>query len=156
MCKCNPAGPATRMFEPLKAPKFPLKVVLNFTASLTSPRCYGSTLSPGLPTLLVRKTESMWASCPHWLLSPLSPPPRSIFFLSSEHAASPPSARCLEMDWDGEEAHTAREVGRRRSERGGKGKPEGERKKGRIEQKEREAILRTCDTLIINKLRLNA
>lgn len=37
----------------------------------------------------------------------------------------------------------------------GKGKPEGERK-GRIEQKEREAILRTCDTLIINKLRLNA
>lgn len=40
-------------------------------------------------------------------------------------------------------------IERKESQRGGE-------EEGRIEQKEREAILRTCDTLIINKLRLNA
>ena len=32
----------------------------------------------------------------------------------------------------------------------------GREEEGRIEQREREAILQTCDTLIINKLGLNA
>ena len=92
-------------------------------------------------------------------LLPVSPHLNYISISSSlfEHAAAADWALCLGRDWDGEGevAHATREVERRQSERE-RGKPEGGEEEGRIERREREAILQTCDTLIINKLGLNA
>lgn len=69
------AGSTTWTFEPLTMPKISLAVVPNYALSLTSPRCYGSTLSPGLPTLLVRRRESWWAC---WL-DPCCPFPPQVY-----------------------------------------------------------------------------
>lgn len=146
------AGSTTQLFEP---PKFSLTVVPNFTVSLTSPCCYGSTLSPGLPTLLVRKTESWWAS---WLDACCLFPHKCISISSSLRAHSNTRLSLVfgeRLRWRGWGSPRHKGSGektewtRERKARGGE-------EEGRIEQREREAILQTCDTLIINKLGLNA
>lgn len=127
----------------------------NFTVSLTSPCCYGSTLSPGLPTLLVRKMESWWAS---WLDACCLLLHEYISISSSHKAHSNTRLSIVfgeRLRWRGwgSPRHMG---GGEKTEWTRERKARGEEEEGRIEQREREAILQTCDTLIINKLGLNA
>lgn len=155
------AGSTARIFEPEKSPKFPLTVVPNFAVRLTSPCCYGSTLSPGLPTLLVSKTESWWAS---WLDACCLFPHKYISISSSSSSSSSLKTRGNtrlsivlgeRLRWRGW-GSPRHEGGGEKTEWTGERKARGGEEEGRIEQRERQAILQTCDTLIINKLGLNA
>lgn len=158
--RSSSAGSATRTLQSVKAPKFSLTVVPNFALSLTSPCCYGSTLSPGQPTRLVRRTQSWWAS---WLdacclFPPSTPTNTSIeaFPLPLERSNTALSIVFGErLRWRGW-GSPRHEGGGEKTEWMWERKARGGEEEGRIEQREREAILQTCDTLIINKLGLNA
>ncbi len=163
MCRFNwkatyssSAGSAPQqIFESVKAPKFPLTVAPNFTLSLMSPRCYGSTLSPGQPTLLVRRTESWWAS---WLDACCLFPHNYKSISSSLRARSNTTLSIVfgeRLRWRGW-GSPSHEGGGEKTEWTWERKARGGEEEGSIERREHEAILQTCDTLIINKLGLNA